>query len=559
MDRSISNWKKLHKAPPRAVLPMHYKDCAGELKIRALENFLTVVYNRPIKLSELLLLQGIPPDSVSALEYRNMSAVAEQLISHIRMNFFCNADGGERMYEIIERYYGLDGNMPARLAAIATKHGVTRERIRQLKERSLRMLRYPSAIAYIEETLLRLASRASNGQSAYIYGAPTQHYTLDLTLKNHRELLICSQPRDVATVEQREALNVIDAHNRVRVNGCVGSGKTWLAIDTARKLASEGKRTLLTCFNRSLADYLNSVLPPNSNLVIASFHSLCLRLARQTKIPTPGGWNARAWNTTIPDLIRRSVASQPALKFDAIVVDDAHELVDSWWSALLSGLADEENGQVYFFIDDNLPIAARTKGIPRVDCVARLTTNLRNSDDVEALLASTSSRPIRFASRHTRPAEFYRCNTASDVRTTLDHIFLRLEESGMDTSEVAVLTPRLTRFSSVAGMKLRGTSRMVKRFSEISNHAMLSRIQTFHGLERKVIIVVDLDDTNVIKSFSELAKQIYLGFSRHTERLIVLGSHSLWEFLNKLHRCETDLFFINSHSGADVSSQAPTW
>jgi|AGTN01.2.fsa_nt_gi DNA-directed RNA polymerase, sigma subunit (sigma70/sigma32) len=539
---------------------MHYKDNAGELKIRALEIFLTAVYGRPVKLSELLLSKGIPPDSVSALEYRNMSAVAEQLIAHIRMNFFTNAEyGGERMYEIVERYYGLDGNMPARLAAIATKHGVSRERIRQLKVRALRILGYEEGIAYIEETLTRLASQASNGQSAYCYGEPTRRYALDFTLKNHRELLICSQPRDAATVEQREALNLIDSHNRVRVNGCVGSGKTWLAIETARKLASEGKRTLLTCFNRTLADYLNSVLPPNSNLVIASFHSLCLRLARQTNIPTPGGWNTRAWTSTIPDLIRRSVITSPGLKFDAIVIDDAHELVDSWWYALMSGMTDEQKGQLYFFVDDNLPVAARPMAIPKVDCEARLTTNLRSGDDVEGLLLSTSSRQIRFASRPCQPAEFYRCNTASDIRTTLDNIFLRLEESGMDTSEVAVLTPRLARFSSVSGMKLRGNSRIVKRNSDIPNHAMLSRIQTFHGLERKVIIIVDLDDTNVVKSFSELAQQIYLGFSRHTERLIVLGSHSLWEFLTKLHRSEADFFFMKGHVGVDVPSQAPTW
>lgn len=534
---------------------MHYKDNAGELKIRALENFLTAVYARPVKLQDLLLSNGISLDSISALEYRNMSAVAEQLIAHIKMNYFTNAEGGERMFEIIERYYGLDGNMPARLAAIATKHGVTRERIRQLKERALRIVRYEYAITGIEETLTRLAKRAANGQSAFFYHRPTNSYDyMHCELKNHRELLICSQPRHEATPEQREALNLIDSKNRVLVNGCVGSGKTWLALETARKLASEGKRTLLTCFNRSLADYLSSVLAREPNLMIASFHALCLRLARQANIPIPGGWNTRAWHSTIPDLIRRSVAAQPGLKFEAIVVDDAHELIDSYWYALMTGLVDEKRGQIYLFVDDNLPIAGRSKAIPGVDCEARLITNLRSSSDVEDLLLAASSRPVRFAGRMGKPAEFYRCNTVSDVRSTLDHIFLRFEEIGMDTADVAVLTPRQVRFSSVSKMKLRGISRMVKRNSEMSNHVMLSRIQTFHGLERKVIIVVELDDAHVVKTLEELAGQVYLGFSRHTERLIVLGSHRLWEFLNRLYQRQGEIFFANSQAGVDVST-----
>ena len=56
-----------------------------------------------------------------------------------------NLDGREKY--IILRYFGLDGNEPLTLAQIGSQLGVTRERIRQIKERALSHLRQPSCYA----------------------------------------------------------------------------------------------------------------------------------------------------------------------------------------------------------------------------------------------------------------------------------------------------------------------------------------------------------------------------------------------------------------------------
>jgi len=50
----------------------------------------------------------------------------------------------EREHEIVLRYFGLDGSEPMTLEQIGDRMGVTRERIRQLKERAFRKLRHPS-------------------------------------------------------------------------------------------------------------------------------------------------------------------------------------------------------------------------------------------------------------------------------------------------------------------------------------------------------------------------------------------------------------------------------
>ena len=50
----------------------------------------------------------------------------------------------ERESEIVKLYFGLDGSEPMTLEQIGHRMGVTRERIRQLKERAFSRLRHPS-------------------------------------------------------------------------------------------------------------------------------------------------------------------------------------------------------------------------------------------------------------------------------------------------------------------------------------------------------------------------------------------------------------------------------
>ncbi len=53
-------------------------------------------------------------------------------------------DLDEREHEIVQLYFGLDGSEPMTLEQIGRRMGVTRERIRQLKERAFRRLRHPA-------------------------------------------------------------------------------------------------------------------------------------------------------------------------------------------------------------------------------------------------------------------------------------------------------------------------------------------------------------------------------------------------------------------------------
>ncbi|HSD78354.1 MAG TPA: PhoH family protein, partial [Solirubrobacteraceae bacterium] len=58
------------------------------------------------------------------------------------------------------------------------------------------------------------------------------------------------------TENQYEILDSLDGNKRVCVLGGAGTGKTLLAVEQARRLAAQGHRVLLTCFNAPLAAHL---------------------------------------------------------------------------------------------------------------------------------------------------------------------------------------------------------------------------------------------------------------------------------------------------------------
>ena len=58
------------------------------------------------------------------------------------------------------------------------------------------------------------------------------------------------------TDEQLTLLDSLAAHKRAAIEGAAGTGKTVLAMEKARRLATTGDRVLLLCFNIPLAIHL---------------------------------------------------------------------------------------------------------------------------------------------------------------------------------------------------------------------------------------------------------------------------------------------------------------
>ena len=64
---------------------------------------------------------------------------------------------------------------------------------------------------------------------------------------------------DALTEHQAVILDAIRLLTLVEVRGGAGSGKTFLAMEQARRLAQRGQRVALVCYSHGLASYLERV------------------------------------------------------------------------------------------------------------------------------------------------------------------------------------------------------------------------------------------------------------------------------------------------------------
>jgi hypothetical protein len=81
------------------------------------------------------------------------------------------------------------------------------------------------------------------------------------------------------TENQYEILDALDGNQRLLVVGGAGTGKTLLAIEEARRLAAQGLRVLVTCFNQPLGVHLAGELRGIERVEALHFHGICTRWA----------------------------------------------------------------------------------------------------------------------------------------------------------------------------------------------------------------------------------------------------------------------------------------
>ena len=82
-----------------------------------------------------------------------------------------------------------------------------------------------------------------------------------MTLPNPLAIQVEDEEQEILrlTEEQFRMLDLLQRSRRAAIHGCAGAGKTTLAVEKARRLASEGFRTLLTCYNKALGAHLSEV------------------------------------------------------------------------------------------------------------------------------------------------------------------------------------------------------------------------------------------------------------------------------------------------------------
>lgn len=129
------------------------------------------------------------------------------------------------------------------------------------------------------------------------------------------------------TEPQYGILGALRMQPRAAILGFAGTGKTLLAMEKAKRLASEGKSVLFLCFNRALADFMRFRMADASQMVaVDNYHRFAGQIIKRADLEfrPPRQENdvesSFFWNRTVPELLELA-RQRTHVRYDATISD----------------------------------------------------------------------------------------------------------------------------------------------------------------------------------------------------------------------------------------------
>lgn len=299
--------------------------------------------------------------------------------------------------------------------------------------------------------------------------------------------------------EQAGILNFLTDQKTAAINGAAGTGKTMIAIEKARRHATEGEKVLFLCFNVRLKKHLEEKYPYDN----ISFYTIA-------------GYACKLVNSSIPDYVKAKQILENqwisnSFPYKHVLIDEGQDfgneaieeasILDSLYEIVTSENVD---GSFYIFYDrlqmvqsNQIPIL-----IEKLDCKLSLTRNCRNTENI----ARTSMKPMpdnqpKFFDGTVKgaPVQLHFYDEAGEVFEQINTLLENYEKEGIN--DVVILTCK-TKPASVFNDYI-----IDDRYK---NKWGFASCRQFKGLEADHVILVDVDET----TFCEYPLLFYVGASR---------------------------------------------
>jgi len=298
------------------------------------------------------------------------------------------------------------------------------------------------------------------------------------------------------TEDQLKFVDVIEDNPRVICKGGAGTGKTFLAVELAKRWAASGMKVALLCHSPWLKRYIESAAI--AEVTVAQFDALKVTARR-------AGVQA----------------------FDAIIIDEGQDLMNyeslETMDAFLAGGL--ENGRWCFFHDSNNQ--AGVLGSFEPDALRYLTelrpisvplkTNCRNTSQILIKIQSMLGVDMGNDSVGNGPEVIEK--RVADGETMSDalqrEIKSLLSDGSFTVNQIVILSPNSFRNSGAFGLRSAARFRVTEldSFSPMTARDSIgfATIADFKGLESEVVFLIDMPEPG---STPELRPLQYIGMSR---------------------------------------------
>lgn len=322
---------------------------------------------------------------------------------------------------------------------------------------------------------------------------------------------------ETLTEEQYYQLDLVEESDRVLCTGGAGTGKTFLAVEVARRDAAKGARVLLTCKSPVLASYLGERVTEEEIDVIALDVAV-----EKTQVP-----------------------------YDVLVLDEAQDVLDfeslEYVSRLVVGGL--ESGRWRLFLDaNNQSSVFGNFDLDALEYLQSLTgvrgplrRNCRNTRDIVIQTKLVTHADLGTPSAgHGPPVEwvFFEDNDL-EPRLLAAHLG-RLLDDDVVPGDITVLSP----LAFEASCASRLPAKWKRRFQVVDSEAAaewplreltFATITDFKGLENTFIALVDVESLAATERDLSL---LYIAMSRARAGLWIALPERLREELTSLQQAE---------------------
>lgn len=318
------------------------------------------------------------------------------------------------------------------------------------------------------------------------------------------------------SLEQSRILDFIERVDQVEIRGGAGSGKTWLAVEQARRLARRGDRVALISYSRGLASWMQRRLstfgPDEQPAYVGTFHGL----GHDWGAPDGDDNDSDFWENRLPQIMLDLVREQSfGDLYDAVVIDEAQDFADSWWPVVLEALKYEDSG-LYVFTDEGQRIFQRFGDSPAGLVPLILDRNLRNTRQISRTFSPMAPNRLRVSEHDGEDVRFVECSH-DEALDRADDMVDQLIDQGWQPSDIAVLTTGHRH----PEQKLRQEGGWQAYWDSFwdDDQVFYGHVSGFKGLERPAVILA----VNEVPGRDRATERLYVGLSRARDLLVVCG------------------------------------
>jgi len=312
------------------------------------------------------------------------------------------------------------------------------------------------------------------------------------------------------TSQQYEKLDAIESNPRIICSGGAGTGKTFMAVDIAKRLFEQGKKTLFICKSQVFGKYIEARVDPG--VQVKSIDNIDI---------------AERYDALVVD------EAQDALNFEDLSILDsilAGGLEKGIWRIFL----DKNNQTGLFGQYDEKAMEMLTLYHP---VQLMLSRNCRNTETIVRAVRLLTASDIGTATAGSGPdvKYLYAANEQESIRT-LEKELARLFDSEVTPADISLVSVK--DFQSSVVSRLDGRFR--KKITELTalnasdfpfNNMSFSTVSNFKGLENRFVFILDFEKEHFDQK--DMAA-LYVAMTRPRAGLAIILPEALKSLLNKI-------------------------